>query len=87
MTSGMQCGGWTITWQGKTGQVTCGGTTILSAIQQLAPPSTQITYSPNGDNLGGADAVVVVVGEQPYAEMKGDRADLSLAAGRCGLNR
>ena len=26
---GIQCGGWTIAWQGKTGQVTHGGTTIL----------------------------------------------------------
>src|SRR5204863_1793022 len=37
-------------------------------------------FSPDAGNVGGADAVIVVVGEPPYAEMKGDRADLSLAA-------
>src|SRR5205814_2060964 len=29
---GIQCGGWTISWQGKCGVVMNGGTTILSAI-------------------------------------------------------
>ena len=76
---GMQCGGWTITWQGKTGQVTSGGTTILAGLKQAGRRNTEIVYSPSGDNLGSADAVVVVVGEQPYAEMKGDRSDLKLA--------
>lgn len=77
---GIQCGGWTITWQGKTGQVTSGGTTILAGLRQVAPRGTEISFSPDGTNLGGAEAVIVVVGEQPYAEMKGDRADLSLQA-------
>jgi len=76
---GTQCGGWTITWQGKTGAVTSGGTTILAAARQAAGRDTRITYSPDGSNLAGADAVLVVVGETPYAEMKGDRADLNLA--------
>jgi beta-glucosidase len=76
---GMQCGGWTISWQGKTGAVTTGGTTILSGIQQSVGPTTEVSYSPDGNELTGADAVVVVVGETPYAEMKGDRKDLSLA--------
>src|SRR5262249_50702773 len=30
--------------------------------------------------LEAADAVIVLVGEKPYAEMKGDRADLRLPA-------
>jgi beta-glucosidase len=75
---GIQCGGWTITWQGKTGAVTSGGTTILAGIRKTAPSQTEITYSSDGHELAGADAVLVVVGEQPYAEMKGDRKDLSL---------
>jgi len=77
---GIQCGGWTITWQGKTGAVTKGGTTILAGLRQVASPGTDIVFSADGSNLSGADAVVVVVGEQPYAEMKGDRTDLRLAA-------
>ncbi len=76
---GMQCGGWTISWQGKTGAVTHGGTTILEAVRQAAGPGTQVTFSPDSSALAGADAILVVVGEQPYAEMKGDRADLRLA--------
>jgi len=76
---GIQCGGWTIDWQGKTGNVTHGGTTILAAIRK-AVRGTEVVYTPEGANLQGADAVVVVVGEQPYAEMKGDRQDLTLPA-------
>lgn len=77
---GMQCGGWTITWQGKTGAVTSGGTTILAGLRQSAAAGSEIVHSPDASNLNGADTIIVVVGEQPYAEMKGDRADLSLAA-------
>jgi beta-glucosidase len=76
---GMQCGGWTITWQGKTGDVTRGGTTILSGIRQLAPRGTEIAFSPDGSDLSGATTIIAVVGEEPYAEMKGDRTDLSLS--------
>src|SRR4029077_14222741 len=35
---------------------------------------------PEANDLAGADLVLAVVGEQTYAEMKGDRKDLSLAA-------
>jgi beta-glucosidase len=76
---GMQCGGWTIDWQGKTGAVTHGGTTILEAIKKAAK-DTQIRYSADGSNLKGVEAVVVVIGEPPYAEMKGDRQDLTIPA-------
>jgi beta-glucosidase len=76
---GIQCGGWTIDWQGKTGEVTTGGTTLLSAIKKSAGAGTEVTFSPDGQNLKPADVVIVVIGEEPYAEMKGDRQDLSLA--------
>jgi beta-glucosidase len=76
---GTQCGGWTIAWQGGTGTVLKGGTTILEAIRQAVAPGTRVTYSTDGSDSGGADAIVVVIGEKPYAEMMGDRADLSLA--------
>jgi beta-glucosidase len=77
---GIQCGGWTIGWQGSAGQTIRGGTTILAAIRQAVAPGCKITYSADGANAEGADAVVVVVGEEPYAEMKGDRRDLRLSA-------
>jgi beta-glucosidase len=75
---GMQCGGWTIDWQGRTGEVTSGGTTILAAIRQAVSAQTEVIYAADGAGANGADAAVVVVGEQPYAEMKGDRTDLRL---------
>ena len=77
---GMQCGGWTIDWQGRRGQVTPGGTTILAAIKQTVSPATQVTYSPDGSDLKNADATIAVVGEMPYAEMKGDRTNLDFSA-------
>ena len=77
---GMQCGGWTIDWQGGRGNVTHGGTTLLAAIKQTVSPDTQVTFSPDASDLKNADAVIAVVGELPYAEMKGDRSDLNLSA-------
>jgi beta-glucosidase len=77
---GMQCGGWTIDWQGGNGNVTHGGTTILAAIRQSVSPETEVTFSPDASGLKNADAVIVVVGEPPYAEMKGDRTNLDLLA-------
>ena len=76
---GIQCGGWTIDWQGKTGDVTTGGTTLLAAVKKSVSPGTEVVFSPDGSDLKSADVVIVAIGEQPYAEMKGDRADLSLA--------
>jgi beta-glucosidase len=74
---GNQCGGWTITWQGKSGPLTS-GTTVLTAIRQ-AVPKAEVTYSKDGLGAAGADVGVVVVGEAPYAEMFGDQADLGLS--------
>jgi len=75
---GNQCGGWTIDWQGKSGDVTPGGTTVLAAMKKAVGPSTQITFSKDGAGAAGATVGVVVIGERPYAEMQGDRADLRL---------
>lgn len=77
---GNQCGGWTIDWQGKTGDVMTGGTTILKAIQDIAAKTTKVTFSKDGSGAAGADVGIVVIGETPYAEMLGDRTDLTLAA-------
>lgn len=78
---GIQSGGWTITWQGSAGDITP-GTTILQGIQKAVSASTTVQYDAKG-NFGGtdkADACVVAVGELPYAEGVGDKADLSLSA-------
>ncbi len=84
---GMQCGGWTIDWQGGHGNVTHGGTTLLAAIKQTVSPETEVVYSPDAGGITNADAIVAVVGEPPYAEMKGDRKHLDLSAGRLCLDR
>ena len=41
--------------------------------------STQVTFSHHGTGAAGATVGVVVIGERPYAEGNGDRADLKLA--------
>jgi len=75
---GNQCGGWTIDWQGRSGQVTTGGTTILTAIKNTVSKNIKVTFSPDGTGAAGADIGIVVIGEAPYAEGRGDSADLAL---------
>jgi beta-glucosidase len=72
---GNQCGGWTITWQGKSGAPTQ-GTTILAAIRKSG---AQVTHSADGSGAAGASVGIAVIGETPYAEMQGDRASLAVA--------
>jgi beta-glucosidase len=69
---GMQCGGWTITWQGSHGHITK-GTTILEGIQNTAKGKAAVTYAEDGKTEGAFDAVIAVIGEDPYAETQGDR--------------
>jgi beta-glucosidase len=75
---GSQCGGWTITWQGKTGPTT-DGTTILDAVKSVRGEENVI-FAEDGTTKEKADFAVVVVGETPYAEMMGDNPDPSLSA-------
>ena len=75
---GNQCGGWTIFWQGKSGNVTKGGTTILSAIRSAASSGAKVTYSEDGGGAAGAKVGIAVIGETPYAEFSGDRKTLRL---------
>jgi beta-glucosidase len=77
---GLQCGGWTIDWQGRPGNVTTGGTTLLAAIKKSVSAETTVAYSPDGTDLQNPDVVIVTIAEQPYAEGKGDRRDLTLPA-------
>lgn len=68
---GNQAGGWTIQWQGVSGDI-IPGTTILEGIQQVAPEA-DVTFSEDASApMDGADVGVVVVGETPYAEGFGD---------------
>ena len=83
---GYQCGGWTISWQGLSGEITT-GTTIKEAIEQEAP-DIEITYEREGEPIDTtADLAVVVIGERPYAESFGDRDDLNLQVSTVNLIR
>ncbi|MEU6090288.1 glycoside hydrolase family 3 N-terminal domain-containing protein [Streptomyces sp. NPDC047085] len=77
---GNQTGGWTVTWQGSSGNITP-GTTILQGMREAGG---NVTYSKDASApTGGYDVGVVVVGETPYAEGVGDVGnghDLQLSA-------
>jgi beta-glucosidase len=75
---GNQCGGWTITWQGRSGETTK-GTTILAGIRGAAA-GAQVSFSRDGSGAEGAGIAIAVIGEKPYAEFQGDRIDLHLDA-------
>ncbi len=75
---GNQCGGWTILWQGQSGNVTPGGTTLLEAVKSAVSKETEVTYSLDGTGAEGASIGIAVIGERPYAEGVGDREDLAL---------
>jgi beta-glucosidase len=82
---GMQCGGWTISWQGAAGPVTPGGTTILSGLRQSFGKDVEVTFSPDATNLKRSDVTIAVIGEPPYAEGNGDRTDLEIAPADAAL--
>ncbi|MCB0752871.1 MAG: glycoside hydrolase family 3 protein, partial [Ignavibacteriae bacterium] len=76
---GMQCGGWTISWQGSHGEIIKGGTTILTAIKNTVSKNTNVTNSLDENSMKNSDLIIIVVGEDPYAEGVGDRKDLNLS--------
>jgi len=81
---GLQCGGWTIAWLGGRGPITP-GTTLLAGLQAAVSPATQLTFDADGQFTGQAEVGVAVVAEEPYAEGRGDRADLTLSAADAAL--
>jgi beta-glucosidase len=75
---GNQCGGWTISWQGSSGNITP-GTTILEGIEnEVAEGTGSVTFREDGRQSSGYDVAIVVIGETPYAEGNGDDTDLAL---------
>jgi beta-glucosidase len=68
---GNQAGGWTVAWQGLSGDI-IPGNTILEGIRQVAPDA-EVTFSEDASApTAGNDVGIVVVGETPYAEGFGD---------------
>lgn len=80
---GYQCGGWTIDWQGLSGNNITQGTTILSAIKNTIDQDTEVVYKENPDldyvKSNNFSYAIVVVGEHPYAETKGDSLNLTIS--------
>lgn len=74
----IQCGGWTINWQGMPKEQNwIEGTTILQGFRDIAARnggsiSTRIEDAPR------ADAIILVLGEKPYAEGLGDDSRMDL---------
>ncbi len=83
---GRQLGGWSIEWQGGSGEITV-GTTLLQGILAAVSPDTVVSYSPTGrfENADGtasvADVGIVVLSEDPYAEYEGDNNLIRLSRG------
>lgn len=78
---GKQSGGWTVEWQGIDGKW-IPGTSILDGIRRLVSPTVQVKYDLRGDFSGReelADIGIAVVGENPYAEGWGDKAELEVS--------
>lgn len=68
------CGGFTVDWQGVHGNdKIIGGTSIWEGIKEIAPNAeldkSKLGY---GADPKKHDAAIVVIGEEPYAEMMGD---------------
>ncbi|MBN1577854.1 MAG: glycoside hydrolase family 3 C-terminal domain-containing protein [Chitinispirillaceae bacterium] len=74
---GLQCGAWTVTWQGAAGNVTT-GTTIRQGVQSIC--TGNVGYSAAGD-AGSADYIIVCIGEKPYSEVTWTHIDLDRSPG------
>jgi beta-glucosidase len=75
---GLQCGGWTVGWQGGLGRTT-EGTTLLDGLRASSPH--HIEFAPSGDfsSPDSPDIGIVCIAEPPYAEGPGDRATPTVA--------
>ncbi len=75
---GLQCGGWTIEWLGKRGNITP-GTTLWQGVQAIAGEGVRYEPAPLADTTTPAPIGLVVLAEEPYAEGAGDSDELHLS--------
>ena len=70
---GNQCGGWSLSWQGESGNDELQGTSIWAGIQEIAH-NASLSLDVDGADADPEkhDVAVVVVGERAYAEGFGD---------------
>jgi beta-glucosidase len=81
---GMQCGGWTIDWQGNhnRNEDFPGATSIYRGIERAAAAAGgTAALSRDGSFEQKPDVAIVVFGESPYAEYQGDRETLEFSPG------
>ena len=81
---GKQAGGWTITWQGAGNRNSDfpNGTSIYAGIADAVKAyGGSATVSVDGSYTQKPDVAIVVIGEDPYAEFQGDRANLAYKQG------
>ncbi|MCY3679275.1 MAG: endoglucanase [Gemmatimonadetes bacterium] len=70
---GRQCGGFTVEWQGVSGNDAIeGGTSIWEGIREVAPRAVLCEKGGADATREHFDAAIVVIGEKPYAEGLGD---------------
>jgi beta-glucosidase len=69
---GHQCGGFTVEWQGTSGNERIhGGTSIWEGIRAVAPGAV-LSVDGAAADPAAHDVAIVVIGERPYAEGMGD---------------
>jgi Beta-glucosidase-related glycosidases len=71
---GIQCGGWTLSWQGDRLSKFENGTSIKDAFEAVLTSGGGKLV----ETADEADVIVLAIGEKPYAEMMGDTANLAL---------
>lgn len=79
-----QAGGWSITWQGADlpNSAFPNATSIWSGIRETVEAAGgSASYAPDGAFTTKPDAAIVVFGEKPYAEFKGDVPNLEYSPG------
>ncbi|MGD8175064.1 glycoside hydrolase family 3 protein [Marinimicrobium sp. ARAG 43.8] len=76
---GKQAGGWTLTWQGtgNSNDDFPGASSIYDGIADAVEAAGgSVELSESGDYQSAPDVAIVVFGEDPYAEMQGDRSNV-----------
>lgn len=80
---GVQCGGWTLSWEGMTDEENNNqkwveeGKTILDGLNELAK-EYDLTIITDENNAKDADITLLCIGEETYAEWNGDSEDISI---------
>ena len=81
---GPHCGGWTLSWQGqgiKRSDFPSAETILDGVARVVKAAGGSIEYAANGAWTERPDAAIVVLGEEPYAEFRGDLETLDYKRG------